>query len=441
MKLPYVIIAFLLWIGCPDTYGQSKVPEHLILTTYDDPSRSQAITWRTSAPVDNPVVEIIKATAAPYDTVGLRSIKANSQEVMAKEGQMYYYHSSKIGHLSPGMLYRYRVGTASGPWGPWNQFQTVSNEAPTLEFIYLGDIQNDILSWGTRTVWAGHRKAPSADFMLFAGDCVDNGHNNGQWTEWFGALGRVGETMNIVPVTGNHEYDRMEDDRDEKTLSTFWQPQFVLPENGVGHLSESVFFIDYPAMRLIVLNSMVALSSEKELKLQTAWLEKTLAENNKKWTVVTFHHPLFSARDGRYGDYPALRKYWKPLFEKYQVDLVLTGHDHMYGRSAHQMESNNLGKNETGPVYVVSVAGPKMYGMKEEKRWTDRAGVNTQLYQVISIVADQLAYRAYTVTDKLYDSFDLIKQKERFNRIEEHIPFDLRSENRFPDGRYTNKNR
>ncbi|QDH81166.1 metallophosphoesterase family protein [Echinicola soli] len=439
MKLPYVIIAFLFWLSYTDTHGQGKAPEHLILTPYDDPARSQAITWRTSVPVENPVVEIIQATAAPYDTVGLRCIKALSHQVAGSDGQMHYYHSAEIDNLSPGVLYRYRAGTAPGLWSPWNQFQTVVKDDPTLEFIYLGDIQNDILSWGTRTIWAGHRKAPGADFMLFAGDCVDNGHNDGQWTEWFGALGRVGETMNIVPVTGNHEYDRMEEAKDEKTLSTFWQAQFALPENGVGHLSESVYFIDYPAMRLIVLNSMVALSSEEELKLQTEWLERTLAGNDKKWTVVTFHHPLFSARDGRYGDYPALRKYWKPLFEKYRADLVLTGHDHMYGRSANQMESKTLGENETGPVYVVSVAGPKMYGLKEEKRWMDRAAVNAQLYQIITIDGDKLAYRAYTATNRLYDSFDLVKQEQRFNRIDEHISFDLPSEHRFPNGRYTNK--
>ena len=58
---------------------------------------------------------------------------------------------------------------------------------------------------------------------------------------------------------------------------------------------------------------------------------------------------------------------WLPLFEKYDVDLVVQGHDHAYGRG--NLNANEQGLPEgadaatshTGPVYLVSVAGPKMY--------------------------------------------------------------------------------
>ena len=55
-------------------------------------------------------------------------------------------------------------------------------------------------------------------------------------------------------------------------------------------------------------------------------------KNDKKWTIVTFHHPIFSASTGR--DNPMLRALWKPLLDHYNVDLALQGHDHSYARGA-----------------------------------------------------------------------------------------------------------
>ena len=59
---------------------------------------------------------------------------------------------------------------------------------------------------------------------------------------------------------------------------------------------------------------------------QTAWLEKVLADNPNRWTIVEFHQPIFSPAKGR--DNPEQRAAWKPLFDRHGVDLVLTGHDH-----------------------------------------------------------------------------------------------------------------
>lgn len=62
------------------------------------------------------------------------------------------------------------------------------------------------------------------------------------------------------------------------------------------------------------------------------------------------HHPVYSTAKNR--DNTILRERFKPIFEKYGVDLVLQGHDHTYARGG-------LGKKR--PVYLLSVAGPKMY--------------------------------------------------------------------------------
>jgi 3',5'-cyclic AMP phosphodiesterase CpdA len=88
---------------------------------------------------------------------------------------------------------------------------------------------------------------------------------------------------------------------------------------------------------------------------QRAWLERTLASSDAAWVIVIMHHPPFSA--GYHGSTATVREEWVPLFERYGVDLVLTGHDHDYQRSA------PIG----GITYVVSGGGasPRPTGRAE----------------------------------------------------------------------------
>lgn len=106
-------------------------------------------------------------------------------------------------------------------------------------------------------------------------------------------------------------------------------------------------------------------------------------------------------------DNPLLRELWQPLYEKYGVDLVLPGHDHTYGRGR-----NPLADNE-GPVYIVSVAGPKMYRVSQEaERNMDRTAEDRQLFQIISFEKNRLSYRSITATGELYDAFDLVRKRK-----------------------------
>lgn len=64
---------------------------------------------------------------------------------------------------------------------------------------------------------------------------------------------------------------------------------------------------------------------------QRAWLERTLASATERWRIVMVHHPPYSA--GYQGSDKAVRHAFAPLFERYGVQLVLSGHDHDYQRS------------------------------------------------------------------------------------------------------------
>jgi 3',5'-cyclic AMP phosphodiesterase CpdA len=65
---------------------------------------------------------------------------------------------------------------------------------------------------------------------------------------------------------------------------------------------------------------------------QTAWLQRTLSRSRARWRIAAFHHPAFTC--GKYGSRDAVVERWVPLFERYRVRLVLSGHDHNYQRFA-----------------------------------------------------------------------------------------------------------
>jgi len=207
----------------------------------------------------------------------------------------------------------------------------------------------------------------------------------------------------------------------QKTVSEHWKTQFDFPRQSPPEgLEETCYYIDYQGVRLISLDSN---QLEEE---QVPWLRKVLEDNPNTWTIVTFHHPMFSPSKGR--DNPSLREHWKPLLDKYRVDLVLNGHDHTYARTGKlnkQVQESNVAAGykqaydpNIGTVYVVSVSGPKMYNITN-KAFAKKTAENTQLYQIINVDQDKLIYQAYKATGELYDAFELTKQPGKANLLVE----------------------
>ncbi|WP_312351627.1 metallophosphoesterase family protein, partial [Sphingobacterium multivorum] len=160
----------------------------------------------------------------------------------------------------------------------------------------------------------------------------------------------------------------------------------------------AVYYLDYQDLRMISLNSQLIMLDSTAATIQEKWLEKVLSSSPKKWNIVVMHHPVYSTAKNR--DNTILRERFKPIFEKYGVDLVLQGHDHTYARGG-------LGKKR--PVYLLSVAGPKMYESDSE-RWMEVATSQTQLYQVIKLTENKLYFSSYKLNGQLFDSFELSKK-------------------------------
>jgi hypothetical protein len=128
------------------------------------------------------------------------------------------------------------------------------------------------------------------------------------WSDAFGWIDAAG--VAVRGTLGNHDV-RVRGGRYE--LDTLHMP--------ARHYERSLRGVD-----LFVLNS------NSVGNRQTAWLKRHLAASTATWKVVSFHHPAYTC--GGYLSNPDVVARWVPLFERYGVQLVLSGHDHNYQRFA-----------------------------------------------------------------------------------------------------------
>lgn len=409
----------------------SRMPDRIVLTWTDEPTNSQAVSWRTDSTVTQAVAQIAVAEPGAEFEKKAKSYDATTQK-LTTDLHSFHCHSVTFRELAPATKYVYRVGDGVN-WSEWFQFRTASLQAEPFSFIYFGDAQNSLRSLWSRVIREASRDAPKASFFLHAGDLVNNSKRDAEWGEWFQAGGWLNAMIPSVPAPGNHEYQSEKvtnkDGKEEtiRSVCAHWRAQFALPTNGPPGLDETAYRIDYQGLRLLVLNS------NEPPERQTPWIEHQLKDNPQTWTVIAFHHPLYSAAVKR--DNGALRKAWKPLFDRYRVDLVLQGHDHAYARSQ-QLPAGMLDvtepetnvpsgaaarSDEGGTIYVVSVSGPKMYGAQRQP-FMRRVAEDTQLYQIVHIDGGTLRFESRMATGELYDAFTLKKQPGRVNEVIEQVP-------------------
>jgi len=393
---------FVTWLhfsGHSQEFAPSEFPDRVTLTWSADPATSQTVTWRTAGPVKNVVAQIRLEDSTPHTDKAFKEYGAESRTLEVGAGRTDAYHHVVFRDLKPATIYIYRVGDGEN-WSEWFQFRTADAAGSTADFsfIYLGDGQNDLKSRWSRAIRQAFRHQPDARFIIHTGDLINRGNTDREWGEWHYASSFIHSMIPIIPAPGNHEFYRNE--KEESVLDPHWEAQFTLPKNGPEGHQDAVFYTDYQNLRIITLNSQLIVRDEASREVQAQWLEKVLQENRQKWTVVMFHHPVYSTAKNR--DNEALRERLKPLFDQYGVDLVLQGHDHTYARGKGPDAPVN------GPVYLVSVSGPKMYA-SDSDRWMEVALTQTQLYQVIHVSEHEMALKTYKLTGELFDSFKLVK--------------------------------
>lgn len=397
--LPAAVLALAAALAAlesaPPAYLPTAQPDRIVTHWTESPATSFSVTWRTDTTVAQGFAEIAEAADGPAFEKNARRVPARKEAYQTARGEAHAFRVT-FRELKPATEYLYRVGDGQEHWSEWIPFRTAAASAEPFSFLYLGDAQTRILATWARVVRRAYETAPDARLIIHAGDLIDNHDRDEQWGEWHAASSWVHRVIPALPVPGNHEYGRGADG--QRRLTVNWRAQFALPANGPAGLEGTCYWLDFQGVRLVGLNS------NEKIREQAEWLDRLLADHSNRWTVVFFHHPVYSGVRGR--DNREVRDLWQPVFDRHGVDLVLQGHDHIYTRTRLQRGD---GRKEGGTVYVISVSGAKMYEPDQRPQFP-KVVSGTQMFQVIRVDGDVLRFEARTARGALADSFEIEKR-------------------------------
>ena len=150
--------------------------------------------------------------------------------------------------------------------------------------------------------------------VFSTGDLVADGNIESQWDAFFQIISNLPKGCRYYPAIGNHEAG-----------SKYYFDRFELPNN------ERWYSVHYRNLHFIILDSNEDLSPGSK---QYDWLEGELKNSKGDFKIAIDHHPPFSSGPHR-EDEKGLRKSIVPLFERYNVSALFSGHDHIYERSLH----------------------------------------------------------------------------------------------------------
>ena len=234
------------------------------------------------------------------------------------EASVTMAHAILLEGLEPATTYFYQVLQDEKPVGEVHSFSTASEEfGAALRFAVLGDHGCGCTAQYSLIDVIKDREP---DLVLTTGD---NAYYTGSETEvlqnYFVPLASLMDHVPVYPCLGNHD---VMTENGRPLLDSVY-----LPTNEADG-TERFYSFDRGDCHFIALDSNQDLSEES---LQYEWLEDDLQRAGATWIICYFHHPIYS--DSSHGDALWLQCILPPLFDRYGVDLVLSGHDHNYQRT------------------------------------------------------------------------------------------------------------
>jgi 3',5'-cyclic AMP phosphodiesterase CpdA len=248
-------------------------------------------------------------------------------------------YKATVSGLAASTEYVYRLGTGqAGEWSDVYEFSTRDGE--TYSAILIGDAQigagniyNDVAGWRD-TLEKALQKAPDAAFILSVGDQVNN---SSAQNEYDGLLSLPQfKNLPFVPTIGNHD--------DHKLYSYHFN---VPNESLVAGKTDAGgnYSFTYGGSLFMVVNSNSLNYGRHEAFIR----DVVKKHRGARWKIVMMHHSIYGADTPR----PAtldLRKSFSSIFDKYGIDVVLSGHDHIYIRSRFMLKNQVVQPLEKFPA-------------------------------------------------------------------------------------------
>lgn len=228
-------------------------------------------------------------------------------------------HRVTLPGLVVGAAYQYQV-VAGGVPGPVVRFAGPVGPGTPVRIAVYGDVRGGHGTHG-KLVELMRSEAPHA--VIATGDLVLRGSDDGDWQRFFAVAGPLLAELPFYPAMGNHDLGRGAADGRRFT------DRFVLPAGPPDRPEGGGWYaVDVGDVHLVLLDS-----GAYELASQRSWLEADLVAARARGVraiIAATHDGPWSR--GIHGGSELARREIVPLLVRHRVDLLLSGHDHLYQR-------------------------------------------------------------------------------------------------------------
>ena len=349
-----------------------------------------------------------------------------SNGVPADVADNYYSNKVTVTDLKPNTDYYYQVCTGQNEKGEdvWSDMQKVSTkDTDEFSFLYVGDPQigassgqidseghemkddlnarNDAYNWN-KVLKGAVKNHPDVSFMVSAGDQVNSATSEAEYAGYLSA-----EVLAYLPVAttiGNH------DSGSAQYSYHFNNPNTMTDaENPNASYAGTDYYYTYGNTLFIFIDTNNYNCADHENTIK-----KAIEENqDAKWRVVTFHHDIYgSGYDHSDSDGMVLRTQLTPMFDEYDIDVVLQGHDHTYSRTyqltsdgekhaeftkGDEDEENFVAENECYEIKS-DVKGGTITNPEGTVYYEANSATGSKFYELIGVRQDYIAERSQTWT-------------------------------------------
>jgi predicted phosphodiesterase len=348
------------------------------------------VLWETKEPATT-LVQFGEARANVDKAVLDREVRLEGTRLM---------HEVLLDNLKPETNYFWQVTTVTQSGEriqtPVYTFKTAVKDSSAYLFGLVGDTQRN-----NRTPWAWGKIAEKLwqdrpNFVVHAGDVVDQGLDKNDWIDNFFPNGQI--LMSRVPVytvLGNHEQD-----------APYYYQYMVAPA------PEYYYTFKYGNAQFFMIDSNRDLKEGSE---QYNWLEWELAKSTATWKIAVHHHPPYSSDSDDHGNTSQElstlgtdARNLVPLYERYGLDFCLFGHTHLYERSW-PLKENRINMKD-GVVYINSGgAGGGLEEFAPTRSWFTMDLQIVHHYCTFAIFENNLVFKAIDHEGRLFDTFQMQK--------------------------------
>ncbi|MHA1953255.1 MAG: fibronectin type III domain-containing protein [Candidatus Heimdallarchaeaceae archaeon] len=349
-----------LSIAFQQTLAQDTQPMYVHLSWQHDTTTTMTVMWRT---IDE-TLSIVQYGAD--DSYG--------EEETADTGK---WHEVELTELTPDSIYHYRVGNGE-TWSKDYKFKTGTTGEHT-SFVAWGDSRHnrqdrkDIM----RTV-----NSLEHDFTIFSGDFVDEGSELSHWYEWFEDFSPYLNHIPLMGVMGSHEENH-----------TNYYDFFALPGK------EEDYSFNYGPIHFICIHSEMRYYGVTFNDTVDWLLDDLETHKSYKWKIVLQHNPAYASSSHYHnGDFDGIISNLVPIYEEYNISMVIAGHNHMYER----LQKNNI-------TYVVAGgAGAPLYAVVPEYKLNESIYRESTYHAVLlDVFENQIDMRAFRTDKSLMDQYTI----------------------------------